>query len=217
MPRQTWRDYFLHFYVCESCAVVDRDDERVRPGHPCKRCGSPSNMGVIYFDSTVGDIADLIAGFYPIPDPELGQPISPVIAIPESHSLAILVFFCTLGEILLQHFLERCMINLQIPYKVQQRLLDDNLFARQRITRLFPILTGAKWSDAVKVVSDRSKTDLQSTINFYIEANEKRNQLLHVGNTWDVPPDMAKNCFDNIAPLVQLFIELHNEYITKPI
>ncbi len=59
--------------------------------------------------------------------------------------------------------------------------------------------------------------DFKQTVDFYIESAEKRNKLLHLGNKWIMPPDMAKQCFDHMAPLIQLFIALHNTYLAKSV
>jgi hypothetical protein len=165
----------------------------------------------------VGAIADLIAELYPLPDLDIPVLIIPSSDPPESHRLAILVFFCTLGEILLQQFLERCMLRLNLPTQIQKRLLQDNLFPPQRIERLFPILTGASWKQAVSAASKHAETNFQSTVIFYKEASEGRNLLLHLGNKWAVPTDMARKCFDQIAPLIKLFVELHNTCLAKPL
>jgi len=216
LTRQSWTDFILGYYICQSCWFVDRDDERIRVGYPCGRCGVPSPGGFTYFDITVGAIADLIAEFYPLPDPTLHTPLNNTEPPRESHSLAILVFFCTLGEILLQHFLECCMLNLNIALNVRKRLFDDNFF-KQRLDNLFPSLVGVSWKNAVKAAAKNSHAEFQSAVDFYIVASKRRNKLLHLGEKWDMPPDMAKRCFDNMVPLIRLFIELNNTYLAKPI
>lgn len=170
-----------------------------------------------YFMLSVSTTADLIGELHPLPDLNNIEPEAQVVVTKESHDLALLVFFCTLGEILLQHFLQRCMANQNIPVKIQDRLLEDNLYVKQRIEKLFPMLTGDKWSQAIQKVTEDSHEDYGKTVEFYIEANSKRNQLLHLGNKWIVPSGFATECFDNTAPLVKLFVELHNEYLAKPV
>ncbi len=46
-------------------------------------------------------------------------------------------------EVLSQHFLEQCMSRMGLPQKIQERLLNDNIFVKQRVQKLFPTLTGA--------------------------------------------------------------------------
>jgi hypothetical protein len=217
MLTETWTYFILGYYICQACGVVDRDKDRLIVGHKCPRCGTPSQQGLMFFDMTVGAIADLVAEFYPLLPPDSPPSTAPITDPPESHRLAILVFFCTLGEILLQHYLERCMLRLGLPVEIQERLLQDNLFPKQRIKRLFPILTGATWQVAVKAASKSANSEFENTVDFYLEATEKRNQLLHVGNKWLITPDMAVKCFDQMDSLIRLFVELHNIYLAKPI
>jgi hypothetical protein len=217
MARQKFSDFIQGFYLCESCGIVDRDDDRINIGHKCSRCGVPGKRALQYFMLTVDTTADLIGELHPLPDPFSIEPEEQLNTTKESHDLALLVFFCTLGEILLQHFLQRCMSAQSIPAKVQNRLLDDNRFAKQRIDKLFPMLTGDKWKKAIKKVTERSQEDYGKTLEFYVEATKKWNQLLHLGNKWVIPPDFATKCFDNTAPLVKFFVYLHNEYIALPI
>jgi hypothetical protein len=52
---------------------------------------------------------------------------------------------------------------------------------------------------------------------FFKIAVKKRNQLLRLGNKLAVTPGMAKQCITNMAPLINLFVELHNVYLMKPL
>lgn len=217
MARQKFSEFIENYYLCKSCGIVDGDYERIQVGHECSRCGVPGDGALSYFMFSVSTTADLIGELHPLPDLYSIEPEAQITDIKESHDLALLVFFCTLGEILLQHFLQRCMANQKIPVKVQDRLLDDNRFVKQRIDKLFPMLTGDKWTKAIQKVIEKSGEDYSKTVKFYIEANEKRNQLLHLGNKWIVPSGFATECFDNTAPLVKLFVELHNEYLAMPV
>ncbi len=215
MPRQTWFDALQMFRLCAACEFVYHDNMPTVSGYPCPRCGTPSMGSNPYFVTTIADIADLITEFYPLPDLDV-HPIKSVPKPPHSHALAILIFFCALGEILLQHFLERALAKLNIPSQVQERILEDNRYPKQRVERLFPVLCGVKWKNAIKTISKSATDDFQSTVSFYLDTIELRNKLLHLGNTWEPPIDIAKQCFDHIMPLVKLFIALHNEYLVQP-
>ena len=217
MPRQTYSQFITGYFECETCGVVDRDDLRIQVGYRCPRCGAPGESALCYFTLPVAAICDLIGELYPLPDldatpfPQVAPPIR------DSHQLALLVFFCTLGEVLLQHFLERCMNGMAIPADIQTRLLADSLYPKQRIERLFPILAGAKWSDAVAAAGAHDGADFTPTVAFYIDATEKRNELLHRANVWVVPQNMARQCFEQTVPLLRLFVALHNTYLIKPV
>jgi hypothetical protein len=214
MPRQSWFDALQMFRLCATCGHVYHDNTPSVPGQQCPRCQTERAGPNPYFVTTISDIADLIAQFYPLPNLD----VHPLVTPPppsRANALAILVFFCTLGEILLQHFLERAMQKLDLPPEVQQRLLDDNLFTKQRVQKLFPALCGVKWKDAIKVVSSNSPDNFETTAKFFLETSEHRNRLLHLGNTWQPPSDIAKQCFEQIAPLIYLFVALHNTYLVR--
>lgn len=216
MPRQSWFDALQMYRLCAVCAYVYHENTPAVPSYRCPRCGNDSEGGDPYFVVTISEIADLISHFYPLPDLD----VHPVVFPPEpsrANSLAILVFYCTLGEILLEHFIERAMTKLALPRQVQERLLDDHRYARQRVEKLFPVLCGVKWKKAINEVSKSSTDNLEAAATFYLEAAEHRNRLLHLGNTWQPPPNIAKQCFDQIVPLIRLFVALHNGYLVKDI
>ena len=216
MPRQTWSQFILGYYICEACRIIDRDTGRVEIGHPCSACGAPGKRALSYFALPIPTVADLIGELHPLPDLD-DDPTKEMPPIERSHQFALLVFFCTLGEVLLLHFLQHCMQRLSIPLSIQERLLNDNLYMKQRIERLFPPLTGLTWQEALSALKAESGQDYEPTASFFKEAADKRNQLLHLGNEWAVPPDMPERCFDETAPLIKLFVGLHNLVIAdKP-
>jgi hypothetical protein len=217
MSRDTWTDFLLGYYICPSCEIVDRDKDRAIVDHPCSRCGNPSSGGIAYFDRTVCTIADFIAELYPMPDLDSPSSIGPLPHPSESHRLAILLFFCTLGETLQQQFLERCVSRSDLPPKIQANLLQSILHPLDHIEQYFQDLTGATWQQAVTAASKHAKSDFRSTLVIYILASKKRNQLLLLGNKLAVSPKLAKQCFDHMAPLITLFVELHNIYLVKPL
>jgi len=215
VPRQSWSDHVLGFHICQSCEFIDRDARRTQVGFPCPRCSVPSPGGLRYFALPIPTVADLIGELHPLPELDVPDPAA-ALPIPESHQFALLVFFCTLAEVLLQHFLQRYMARLSIPHPIQDKLLKDNMGTRRRIESLFPALVGVKWKDAVTQVSASSGTDFSATIGFAAEAAEKRNLLLHLGNQWAIPPEMPERCFAEVAPLIRFFVELHNAFLARP-
>jgi hypothetical protein len=134
---------------------------------------------------------------------------------PSNHRLAVIIFFCTLGEVLLQYFLEQCMDKTNIPRRIQDRLFNDSLFVKERIQKLFPALTGDKWAGALKELNKGSEINYVEVGNFYTGVVDKRNEFLHRGNQWVIPKEMPKQCIDNIWPLLSLFVALHNKYVAK--
>ena len=184
--------------------------------YPCPRCGSPSPGGLSYFALPIPTVGDLIGELNPLPELDSPNP-SAKLPIPDGHKFALLVFFCTLAEVLLQHFLQRHMDSLTIPLPVQRRLLSDNSGVKRRLDNLFPSIVGVKWKDAVKTVSANSGKDFSQTVAFAAEAAAKRNLLVHLGNQWAIPQAMTERCFNETSPLVRLFVELHNAFLARPV
>lgn len=200
------------FIICESCGIVDRDQERSRVGYECSSCGIPSHGATYYFPISVSSLIDLMQEFYHSKKQE-ATPLSeaPAKQKESNHQLAVVIFFCTLGEVLLQHFLEQCMCKMGLPHEIQDRLLNDNLFVKQRVEKLFPTLTGVKWNETVAMLSERGELDYVETTEFYQRTSRARNEFLHRGNKWAIPQGMPEQCIRHIWPLVCLFVELHNE------
>jgi hypothetical protein len=199
------------FNVCQSCGVVDADRERARVGHPCARCGTKSKGALAYFGLPANALIDLMQeSFHQKPRATQG---GRALAKDDVHQLAVIIYFCTLGEVLLDHFLREVMYALRIPSAVQERLLSDNSFSRERVDKVFPSLVGEKWKAVIKELSGNSKLNYEQTVKFYREVVNARNLFLHQGNRWAVPKSMPEGCMEGIWPLMNLYVSLHNRYV----
>ncbi len=203
------------FMICQSCGFVDRDDERITVGYKCAHCGSPGSGARVYFLNPVRSMIDLMQEFYHPGQSASAKAEAPAEQNESNHQLAVIIFFCTLGEVLLQHFLKKRMSKMGIPHEIQDRLLNDNLFVKQRIQKLFPTLTGVKWKKAVTTLSDRVELDYNEATKFYQHASDARNKFLHEGNKFAIPQNMPEQCLRHIWPVVCLFVDMHNEYIAQ--
>jgi len=201
------------FMICTSCKIIDRDHERITVGYQCPRCGVAGHGGRNYFPTSVHSLIDLMQEFYHlknVPDEDFEIQSNQKEG---NHQLAVVILFCTLVEVLLQHFLERLMSSIGLSPKIQERLLNDNMNVQQRVQKLFLALTDAKWKETIEKLSERVDLDYVKTIEFYKQASEKRNYFLHRGNKWAIPKDMPEKCLLEIWPTVNLFVSLHNEFI----
>jgi hypothetical protein len=202
------------FEVCDVCAVVDTDQERIKLGHPCSMCGFPSTGGTLYFGLPVNILTNLIY--------EEGESDARKIRVDSgpkprpratAHEIATVVFFCTLGEVLLEHFLKELMIAHRIPRGAMKRLLDDNLYPKRRIDKLFPALTGRKWKDAIQDLGRQHELPFGDANQFYLRAAAARNSFLHKGNRWAIRPGMQAECVTQTTTLILLFAALHNLFV----
>jgi hypothetical protein len=202
------------FSVCHGCAVVDRNKNRIQVGTPCPECSIPSKGATAYFHLEVVTLIDLMQEIYhSSPSPRQGS--QPSRSPKRDHQLAVVIFFCTLGEVLLGHFLREAMIALNLPKGVIDRLLSDHQYAKQRIEKVFPSVTGRKWKKTVEQLSSSAKLDYSTTVDFYLQAVEARNKFLHDGVKWAIPEGMPEKCMRTIGPLLNLFVALHNMIVCE--
>jgi hypothetical protein len=212
IDNQPLSSLLLDFNMCGKCKTVDRNMNREFVGFKCPDCGTPSEGGINFFSLSVRTLVDLIQDYY-----HLTKDTSNQLASNNTSStklpLAVIIFFSTLGEVLLEDFLVECMKKQRISRQVQKRLLEDNLFSKQRIEKLFPLFTGISWKNAVKKLSKKSALNYAETVRFYLDVVKQRNKILHEGYVWNMPPDMPKECMQNLWSLISLFVDLHNEFI----
>lgn len=204
------------FMICTSCEFVDRDHKRQRVGYQCPRCRVVGTGAELYFPVSVSTLIDLMQEFYHLKqEKDVDSARISKIQNESNHRLAVVIFFCALVEVLLQHFLERRMSRMGLSHEVQEKLLKDNISAKRRFQELFLTLIGAKWKKIVKMLTKQAELNYIEAIDLYELAAKKRNLFLHEGNKWAIPEDMPEKCLRHISPVLNLFVALHNEYIAK--
>jgi hypothetical protein len=80
---------------------------------------------------------------------------------------------------------------------------------------VFPALTGSKWNKVITSLGTASKVDYADTVDFHRRAMDARNELLHRGDELAIAPGMAKQCIQHTWPLLLLFVDLHNKYVSQ--
>lgn len=209
ITKQSLSTLVADFYVCQSCGIVDRDRGRVEVGYLCPNCGKESEGGLQYFGLPIHALVNLMQeSFHQKPTQSSRLPSSG-----NAHKLAVVIYFCTLGEVLLEHFLRELMEALQLPRSVQDRILEDNLFAKVRVEKVFPSLVGEKWNTVLRELSKNTKLNYEETVKFYLQVVKARNLFLHKGNKWAIPESMAEECMEEIWSLMNLYAQLHNRFI----
>lgn len=202
-----------NFFRCKNCNIVDQDMERTRYDYKCPNCNKESQGAQFYFPLGIPTLIDLMQEFYHIETTD-ESPSNLQFFNKKNHQLAVVIFFCSLGELLFEHFLRNIMFNQSIPYKLQDKLLSD-VSIKKRI-ELYSILTNVSFEKDIKKLNYSTNLNYFDTYRFYINVREKRNQFLHSGRAWAIPKSMPKNCLLKTYSLVHLFVDLHNKYlITK--
>lgn len=200
------------YWLCKACGFASDDMRVARVGSSCSHCGSPSHGGVLFFPMGVHVMIDLMQEFYHL-HPEDSLIHDALTSNRQHHQLAIIVFYCSLGELLLEHFLSTLMETLNLPQRIQDRLLAD--VSIEKRLALFRLLTNCSFSDSVKQLDNPPSNDFQRVYLYYIEIRDKRNSFLHAGNPFVMETTMPEQCLIDAPILIMLFISLHNKYVVE--
>lgn len=200
--------------ICEHCDSVVNGLGMMEHGKPCPICGVPWQGARGYFPRSVYSLIELIQQAYHSPAHRV-RLVGPEDEKTPATRLAALVFYCTLGEVLLEYFLTKLMDKQRVPHTLQDRLLQDNLSLNLRRTRLFRAVTGDTWDTALRVLRESDLGDFGQVSALHKEAVEVRNGLVHHGHRWTVPAGLPKQCVDNQPALIYLFVALHNHYLAS--
>jgi hypothetical protein len=206
------------FHICQHCHIVDRDSDRIMVGHPCSNCEKPSPSGRGYFNLSVHSLINLMQEFFhKDQSEETGPSCSDSrlygILSKKNSKVAVIVFFVTLREILLENLLYDLMIAQELPGNVCKRLFADSPTHRQRLENLFPSLAGVTWKMALNTVNKKCELDYVALDSFVRNIVNARNKFLHKGSKYAITEKMAEECLRNIWPLLNLHVYLHNEYV----
>jgi hypothetical protein len=200
----------LDFYICESCGTVDRNWNRMCCGYPCPICKVPSKAGRLYYHSNVRDIVNIMQTQYHFKGKKEKLLLNKPATEDQSHKALIPILFCTLWEILLDHFFCELMRAMKLSANVKERLLEDNKYTFDRTGKLFKSLTNLKWKDAIEKVSEIDNADYLAVNSFYCDVNKMRNIFIHRGSDYISWTKMPEECLKKIYPSAQCFVALHN-------
>lgn len=212
-------DYLLilqltEFVVCQYCGNIEYDPSGTGDGYDCVSCRKHTQTPLMYFPNHIHGMIDLMQQTYKMRTPRQTAAGTNALDLMKGSQLAVVVFFCTIGEILLANFLREIAKAHNIPDSVRDRLLDDHLSANQRMEKLFPAFLNVAWKQALANVNQENGMDYQATVKFYLKAVGVRNRLVHEGNQWAMPREMPRECVAYIWPLVNLFVSFHNKYVS---
>ena len=197
--------------ICTHCMIVDRDMKRIEGGYLCTVCKMPGDTGHMFFDFNILTLIDLIQEAY------LAKPWKASELENEninSHSLSVLIFFCTLREVLLERLIYNLMVMHKLPESIRERLYDDNRTYSDKMNRLFPSLVGLKsWKEAISTLQGKTGNDYNKINDFLKTASDMRNEILHEGDKWAFEGYMKNHCLENIPLLLGLYVDFHNVFI----
>ncbi len=201
------------FCICETCHIVDRYMMRSEAGNDCPTCGEPMPYGRAYFPSSVRSLINLMQEFYharyKIGDEALNMELQDA----HNSELAVVIFFVSLREVLLVNFIKERLNAHNGPDATYKDLLSDSRTYSHKMSKLFPNLVGVPWNKAIKEISKPGKIDYEKLDCFVRRIAEARNSFLHDGIKYAIEKDMPGACLENISPLLNLYVALHNTYV----
>jgi hypothetical protein len=195
------------FMICDRCGTVDRERSRIVANSLCPACQRPAGVARLYYPINVHILVDLVQQSY-----HSYVPVGPISG-PQVSTIGTILFFCTLREVLLNHFLLALLRAQQVKAAVIEKLLDDNKLASQKFTSLFSAVVGKSWKKAVVEASSFHGTDYHPVSDLMLSAASIRNEFVHEGTGWTATRDMATNCVNSMAALFGLFVALHNIHV----
>ncbi len=192
------------FEKCKNCFYVNID---IVLADGCPNCTKNHEGNIIHFNFNIHALLQLLWDSYQNMHNNNES---------KTQKIGILLFFCTLVEVLLEHFLTNLMKQQGISNKIQERLLCDNLTTKSRVQKIFLLLTGDSWKNAIKLVSKNSNLfNYSESISFYIkQAVPARNRFLHQGDEWPITAPLSEECIYHSRAIICLFVELNNRYVS---
>lgn len=197
--------------ICEKCRVVDRDNSRMRAGYCCPTCGKSSDAGRLYFSINIHILVDLLQEAYH--SDQQSKKKARLYRGCGSHDIAVIIYFCTLRETLLDKFIIELLNAQNIPKGIFKRILADNKFHRQKQDKLFSSLTDVKWKNAISSLNEASEINYIEIDEFVHKIAKIRNCFIHEGSKWSIDRELSTNCINNIWSLINLYVGLHNMFV----
>jgi len=202
-----------NFYICQKCHIVDTDHDRSEVGHLCSKCGEPSRAGHCYFSISVNSLINLMQEFYHAKHRITDEDSIYELQDADNAKVAVIIFFTTFREVLMDNFLRQMEIALDLPESVSGRLFSDNRTYYKKMNKLFPSLTGMKWKKAIAEINNKDNIDYQKVDRFVERVVRVRNDFLHTGIKYAIKQEMTEECLQYTLPLLNLYVALHNKFV----
>lgn len=197
------------FLLCRRCGVVDRDHTRIRVDTQCPSCKQPAGHAQLYYHIGIQILIDLTQQAYH------SESAATSAHAPQSANVAVVLFFCTLREALLDQLLKYLFLAHNVSDAIAEKLLKDNRLFGQKLFGVLPALIGVAWDKAVEEASSNAGRDFGPVSKFMEEAAGLRNRFIHEGSAWAITREVATDCMNSIFSMLGLFVSLHNVY-AKP-
>jgi len=169
------------FLICAWCGWIDTDINRMQVNYPCLHCQKKGLGGSVYFNINVHTTIQLMSTFYQVEHPQKQEYYE--------QRTAIIILFCTLGEILVEAFCRELMNAENIPQHIQNLLLHDYNYTSQQIYKLFPVLVHSGKGEFERVIKQINAQYIE-TLKYYLQVQDRRNAFVHEGDIGSIPENM---------------------------
>jgi hypothetical protein len=217
--QQSWHTLICIYYICPSCNVVDQDSARIGIGTPCSKCSTPSPAARLYFGTelcllvnSIQDLYFLRSGKITHDDEDFGiqnynmeSDLRPMSAI----------LFCTIFDVLMTGLIKNIMHRRSIQHEIQELLLKDYKFAKEKRDQLYPLFMKEKFFESIKSIKTETAYDFEPHFSYANELAQKRNQFIHRGIKWGFKDAELDAIPHELSPLFRGFVALHNYQNTK--
>lgn len=216
---QSLGSYLMDFQICEHCRYVS--GLHGASPYTCDFCGQVNAVPRLAYTVHASNLLELIQDHYQL-RAVIQRGDGTVIPKKEAprHKAAIIIFFCTFVEVLLEKFLVALMNKQDIPKDIQKRLLEDNRYMQAKLEKLFPSLTcGESFKCALRAITKENKAnggtiDYTATAKFCKDIQTKyRNKIVHSGAIIQEIDRLADECTANLWAVICMFMTLHNRYV----
>jgi hypothetical protein len=213
-----------YFYRCRHCLFIDRDTRRFGVGFPCPNCGVPGRGARLAYPMSILDLLDMMQAAYVLPsglqfegqslDPNGEDGVRPY-EWGEAHGVvAVVLYFCTLREVLMTNLLDALCDAHQIPDQIADKLMKDHRLYMQKQGDLLPVLVGVKWKAMLRALGDSGHAGLEELDALVESAAKARNEFIHEGRQGaSLSRAMATQCVDAGPALLRLYTALNNAYV----
>ena len=198
------------FIECPVCLYAQRLNQSPG-GHLCSNCKEISSSNKLYFDLRVPMFIDHVVEAYNSIDPERESQEN---VIPPHSFASVVLFYCTLREVLISHLVNRLAAKDKIPNLVLAKLLKSYSSQRQKTEQLIPSFTKVKWAKMIEGATKADGLEYAKHERISVELIRKRNAFIHDGALFEMDRESTDQAISEIKNLVRIFVCFNNAYVS---
>jgi len=201
----------MHYKICRKCSRI-RNLEPYSSSYQCDTCGSNEQYPNSFFDLNLLLMIDLMQDSYITATSLVPASKDEPIPAEQARLASVVVYFCTVKELMLHRFLSHLLDQFPLPVSFLEHWDKHYFTYSQRREKLLPALLGVNWEKLLTTLTAPNH-DFPAMSAFLKKATDARDNLLHEGDHFDIDPNHARGCLENLFPLMEFYALLHNKYV----